>query len=147
MLSFAVCCTILLMSEYRYSQSSRWSLSKCSSLDASSNETAAMVIKGDQNQDVSDHKEQADLFAQFYESLAIPSNEEHFDIDHLEDCEYRYSLINNKPFGIFPDCMILLNKLTMLGTILSPAYLKCSAVSVYPSIKSLFGHIRQSKGI
>jgi hypothetical protein len=44
---------------------------------ASSNETAAMVIKGDQNQDVSDHKEQADLFAQFYESLAIPSNEEH----------------------------------------------------------------------
>jgi hypothetical protein len=29
---------------------------------ASSNETAAMVIKGDQNQDVSDHKEQADLF-------------------------------------------------------------------------------------
>jgi hypothetical protein len=62
---------------------------------ASSNETAAMVIKGDQNQDVSDHKEQADLFAQFYESLAIPSNEEHFDNDHLEDCEYRYSLINN----------------------------------------------------
>jgi hypothetical protein len=48
-----------------------------------------MVIKGDQNQDVSDHKEQADLFAQFYESLAIPSNEEHFDNDHLEDCEYR----------------------------------------------------------
>jgi hypothetical protein len=42
---------------------------------ASSNETAAMVIKGDQNQDVSDHKEQADLFAQFYESLAIPSKE------------------------------------------------------------------------
>jgi hypothetical protein len=32
-----------------------------------------MVIKGDRNQDVSDHKEQADLFAQFYESLAIPS--------------------------------------------------------------------------
>jgi hypothetical protein len=61
---------------------------------ASSNETAAMVIKGDQNQDVG-HKEQADLFAQFYESLAIPSNEEHFDNDHLEDCEYRYSLINN----------------------------------------------------
>jgi hypothetical protein len=29
--------------------------------------------------------------------------------------------------------MILLNKLTMLGTILSPAYLKCSAVSVHPS--------------
>ena len=54
-----------------------------------------MVIKGDQNQDVSDHKEQADLFAQFNESLAIPSNEEHFDNDHLEDCEYRYSLINN----------------------------------------------------
>ena len=40
---------------------------------ASSNETATMVIKGDQNQDVSDHKEQADLFAQFCESLAIPS--------------------------------------------------------------------------
>jgi hypothetical protein len=32
-----------------------------------------MVIKGDQNQDISDHMEQADLFAQFYESLAIPS--------------------------------------------------------------------------
>jgi hypothetical protein len=32
-----------------------------------------MVIKGDQNQDVPDHKEQADLFAQLYESLAIPS--------------------------------------------------------------------------
>jgi hypothetical protein len=32
-----------------------------------------MVIKGDQNQDISDHKEQAVLFAQFYESLAIPS--------------------------------------------------------------------------
>jgi hypothetical protein len=44
---------------------------------------------------LSPHKEQADLFAQFYESLAIPSNEEHFDNDHLEDCEYRYSLINN----------------------------------------------------
>jgi hypothetical protein len=29
--------------------------------------------------------------------------------------------------------MILLNKFTMLGTILSPAYLKCSAVSVHPS--------------
>jgi hypothetical protein len=41
-----------------------------------------MVIKGDQNQDVPDHKEQADLLAQFYESLAIPSNEEHFDNDH-----------------------------------------------------------------
>jgi hypothetical protein len=39
----------------------------------SSNETSAMVIKGDRNQDVSDHKEQADLFAQFYESLTIPS--------------------------------------------------------------------------
>jgi hypothetical protein len=42
-----------------------------------SNETTARVIKGDQNHDVSDHKEQPDLFAQFYESLAIPSNEEH----------------------------------------------------------------------
>jgi hypothetical protein len=29
--------------------------------------------------------------------------------------------------------MILLNNFTMLGTILSPAYLKCSAVSVHPS--------------
>jgi hypothetical protein len=38
-----------------------------------------------------------------------------------------------KTFGIFPDCMILLNNFTMLGTILSPAYLKCSAVSVHPS--------------
>jgi hypothetical protein len=28
-----------------------------------------MVIKGDQHQDISDHKEQTDLFAQFYESL------------------------------------------------------------------------------
>jgi hypothetical protein len=73
MLSFAVCCTILLMSEYRYSQSSRWSLSKCSSLGTDHLTSAAMVIKGDRNQDVSDHKEQADLFAQFYESLAIPS--------------------------------------------------------------------------
>jgi hypothetical protein len=54
-----------------------------------------MVIKGHHNQDISDHKVQADLFAQFYESLAIQSNEEHFDNDHLEDCEYRYSLINN----------------------------------------------------
>ena len=37
--SFAVCCTILLMSEYRYSQSSRWSLSKCSSLDGIANDS------------------------------------------------------------------------------------------------------------
>jgi hypothetical protein len=39
MLSFAVCCTLLLMSEYRYSQSSRWSLSKCSSLDGIANDS------------------------------------------------------------------------------------------------------------
>jgi hypothetical protein len=80
------------------------------------------------------------------------SNEEHFDNDHLEDCEYRYSLINNivqhtanesintkfnekdihLPIGKL-NCIMLLNKLTMLGTILSAAYLKCSAVSVHPS--------------
>jgi hypothetical protein len=74
---------------------------------ASSNETAAMVIKGDQNQDVG-HKEQADLFAQFYESLAIPSNEEHFDNDHLKDCAYRYSLIN-KLRHFFKKCIFKKN--------------------------------------
>ena len=125
---------------------------------ASSDETAAMVIKGDQNQDVSDHKEQADLFAQFYESLAIPSNEEHFDNDHLEDCEYRYSLINNivqhtanesinTKFNE-EDIHLSIGKLntgkTSDGCTLTAEHFKYAGENIVPSIVNLFSKIIQS---
>ena len=117
-----------------------------------------MVIKGDQNQDVSDHKEQPDLFAQFYESLAIPSNEEHFDIDHLEDCEYRYSLINNivqhttnesinTQFNE-EDIHLSIGKLntgtTSDGCTLTAEHFKYAGESIVPSIVNLFNKIIQS---
>jgi hypothetical protein len=117
-----------------------------------------MVIKGDQNQDVSDHKEQADLFAQFYESLAIPSNEEHFDNDHLEDCEYRYSLLNNivqhtanesinTKFNE-EDIHLSIGKLNTGkisdGCTLTAEHFKYAGESIVPSIVNLFSKIIQS---
>ena len=126
---------------------------------ASSNKTAAMVIKGDQHQDISDHKEQTDLFAQFYESLAIPSNEEHFDNDHLEDCEYRYSLINNivqhtanesinTKFNE-EDIHLSIGKLntgkTADGCTLTAEHFKYAGESIVQSIVNLFNNIIQSE--
>ena len=85
-------------------------------------------------------------------------NEVHFDNDHLEDCEYRYSLLNNivqhtanesinTKFNE-EDIHLSIGKLntgkTSDGCTLTAEHFKYAGESIVPSIVNLFNKIIQS---
>ena len=59
------------------------------------NSTSTMIIKDQNGDEIIDHVKQSEIFAEFYEDLATPSNADQFDNVFLEECEMRYNLINN----------------------------------------------------
>ena len=54
-----------------------------------------MIIKDKNGDEVIVYGKQSEIFTEFYEELATPSNEDQFDNEFLEECEMRYNLINN----------------------------------------------------
>jgi hypothetical protein len=85
-------------------------------------------------------------------------NEEHFDNDHLEDCEYRYSLLNNIVQHTANESIntkfneehihLSIGKLntgkTSHGCTLTAEHFKYAGESIVPSIVKLFNKIIQS---
>ena len=62
---------------------------------AKSSEASTMDLLDENDQDIIDHENQTQLFAEFYEQLATPVDEDHYDKEYLADSELRYNLINN----------------------------------------------------
>ncbi|CAC5425648.1 unnamed protein product [Mytilus coruscus] len=53
------------------------------------------VIRNENEEEVMNPEEQSRIFADYYEKLAVPSNEEHYEEDYLEESKYRLELMNN----------------------------------------------------
>ncbi|CAC5418573.1 unnamed protein product [Mytilus coruscus] len=61
---------------------------------AQSDNSATLIIKDTNGDDIVEQEKQTDIFAEFYETLATPATKEHFDSEYMEECELRYNLIN-----------------------------------------------------
>ncbi|CAC5392100.1 unnamed protein product [Mytilus coruscus] len=53
------------------------------------------VIKNENEEEVMNPEEQSSIFADYYEKLAVPSNEEHYEEDYLEESKYILELMDN----------------------------------------------------
>ncbi|CAC5399979.1 unnamed protein product [Mytilus coruscus] len=62
---------------------------------AQSDNSETLIIKDTNGDDIVEQEKQTDIFAEFYETLATPATEEHFDSEYMEKCEFRYNLINS----------------------------------------------------
>ncbi|VDI83217.1 Hypothetical predicted protein [Mytilus galloprovincialis] len=62
---------------------------------AQSDNSATLMIKDTNGDDIVEQEKQTEIFAEFYETLATPATEEHFDSEYMEECEFRYNLINS----------------------------------------------------
>ena len=62
---------------------------------ANSSDQSTLILRNDSHEEISDPKLQTDLFANFYEELASPLDENHFDQMFLEESQERCDLISN----------------------------------------------------
>ncbi|CAC5397918.1 unnamed protein product [Mytilus coruscus] len=62
---------------------------------AQSDSSTTLIIKNTNGEDIVEQEKQTDIFAEFYETLATTATEEHFDSEYMEECEFRYNLINS----------------------------------------------------
>ncbi|CAC5363410.1 unnamed protein product [Mytilus coruscus] len=69
------------------------------------------VIKNENEEEVMNPEEQSRIFADYYEKLAVPSNEEHYDEDYLEESKYRLDR------SISPNKLSLFNNIMQTGEI------------------------------
>ncbi|VDI19044.1 Hypothetical predicted protein [Mytilus galloprovincialis] len=60
-----------------------------------SKDANSKVIKNENEEEIMNPEEQSRIFADYYEKLAVPSNEEHYDEEYLEDSKHRLELMNN----------------------------------------------------
>ncbi|CAC5410478.1 unnamed protein product [Mytilus coruscus] len=60
-----------------------------------SKDAKSILIRDENNGEVKNPEEQSQIFADYYEKLVVPSNEEHYDEEYLEDSKYRLALMNN----------------------------------------------------
>ncbi|CAC5425081.1 unnamed protein product [Mytilus coruscus] len=58
-------------------------------------DTKSTLIKDENNGEVINPEEKSQIFADYYDKLAVPSNEEHYDEEFLEESKYRLALMNN----------------------------------------------------
>ncbi|CAC5387118.1 unnamed protein product [Mytilus coruscus] len=62
---------------------------------AQSDNSTTLIIKNTNGEDIVEQEKQTDIFAEFYETLATPATEKHFNSKYMEECEFRYNLINS----------------------------------------------------
>ncbi|CAC5358846.1 unnamed protein product [Mytilus coruscus] len=123
-----------------------------------SKDTKSTLIKDENNGEVINPEEQSQIFADYYEKLAVPSNEEHYDEELLEENKYRLALMNNIIKHTIQESIITtFNEEEILKSIaklnsrktsdeysLTAEHFKYAGRSIIPNILSLFNNIMQT---